>query len=116
MFLRARSSKSIQRSNLMISVYFLLTNMPEPIWRVLERLRIVVLKQVVESWVKSHVKEIKSDESFLIVSFDNCSWNLHVTHTRTDNRSTFMYIITWFVVEIKEVLLIPAEKLWINVN
>ena len=116
MFLRARSLKSIRRSNLMISVYFLLTNMPEPIWRVLEHLRIVVSKQVVESWIKSHVKEIKSDESFLIVSFDNCSWNLHVTHTRTNNRSMFMHIITWFVVEIKEVLLIPAEELWMNVN
>ena len=80
MFLRARSLKSIRRSNLMITVYFLLTNMPEPIWRVLEHLRIVVSKQVVESWVKSHVKEIKSDESFLIVSFDNCSWN-STSHT-----------------------------------
>ena len=100
----------------MISVYFLLTNMPKPIWRLLERLRIVVSKQVVESWVKSHVKKIKSDESFLIVSFDNCSWNLHVTHTRSDNRSMFMHIITWFVVEIEEFLLLPAEELWMNVN
>ena len=100
----------------MISVYFLLTNMPEPIWRVLERLHIVVSKQVVESWVKSHVKKIKSDESFLIVSFDNCSWNLHVTHTQSDNRSMFMHIIMWFVVEIEEFLLLPAEELWIDVN
>ena len=28
----------------------------------------------------------------------------------------FMHIITWFVVEIEEVLLIPAEELWMNVN
>ena len=64
MFLRAQSPKSIRKSNLMISVYFLLTNMLEPIWRVLERLQIVVLKQVVESWVKSHVKGLNQMNLF----------------------------------------------------
>ena len=71
-FLKSRAPKSIRRTTLLISAYLLLGNVSEPCWRLLQRLKIVVSKQVVEDWTKSNNKAIVSNDSMLIYVFDNC--------------------------------------------
>jgi hypothetical protein len=116
MFLRSRSPKSVRKSNLMLSIYFLLTNLSEPSWRLLERLRIIVAKKTVENWVRRQQKKIESDSSFLIFSFDNCDFKNHVTHTQSGHRSSMIHIISQYVLEIPTYLDIPAAAVWRDVN
>ena len=116
MFLRSRAPKSIFRTNMMLSVYFLLTNLSEPCWRVLERLRILVARQTVEAWVKNQTKQLKFENSVLILSFDNCDFKKHVTHVRSDHRTTMLHVITQFVIEIGVEVDIPAVDVWFDVD
>jgi hypothetical protein len=80
MFIRARAPKTIRRTTLLLSIYFLLTNLSESSWRLLQRLRIVVSKAAVEKWVEMHSKFDISEELMLILSFDNCDFFKHVAH------------------------------------
>lgn len=75
-FLRAKSPKAIRQTTLLVSGYMLLGNVSEPCWRVLQRLKIVVSKEVVEKWIKQHPKDVSSTDSFLIYTFDNCDFKV----------------------------------------
>ena len=116
MFIRARNPKRVRRSTLMLSVYFLLTNVSEPTWRLLERLRIVHAKQTVEKWVRSYTKELSFEHSTLFFSFDNCDFRQHVTHTRSEHRSTYLHIITQYILEVEEGVRIRTDELWRSVD
>jgi len=115
-FMRARAPKAIRRTTLLLSAYFLLTNLSEPCWRLLMRLKIVVSKEVVENWVKSFKKTVDSADNMLVLVFDNCDFHLHVTHTRSDHRSSYIHIINRFVVEIPHVSHVLAKDLWNEIS
>jgi hypothetical protein len=57
-FLRARSPKTIHRTTLLLSAYMLLGNMSEPCWRLLQRLKILVSKKYLETWITSQVNTL----------------------------------------------------------
>ena len=101
MFLRSRAPKSIRRSTLLISTYLLLGNVSQPCWRLLQRLKIVVSKEVVEKWIKSIKKQLRSTHSFLFHVVDNCDMKLHVSRVRSTHRTEMKHLISrynfWFV-------------------
>ena len=99
-FLRARAPKSIRRTTMLVSTYMLLGNIFEPCWRLLQRLKIVVAKDTVEKWVKQHTKELKSTETVLWFVFDNCNFHLNATNRTHNHKSSYLNIITQFIVEI----------------
>jgi hypothetical protein len=112
MFLRARAPKTVRRTTLLLSIYFLLTNLSESSWRLLERLRIIVSKATVEKWVNMYSKFEISEELMLLFSLDNCDFFKHRTHPQINLRSTFYHIITSFLVEIPVKLDIPTVDIW----
>ena len=115
-FMRARAPKSIKRTTLLLSAYFLLTNLSEPCWRLLMRLRILVSKEVVENWVRSFKKIISASDTMLVLVFDNCDFHLHVTHTCSNHRSSYIHLINSFIVEIPHVSRVLAKDLWNEIS
>jgi hypothetical protein len=61
-------------------------------------------------------KSVQSSTSVLFFVFDNCSFHLHATRVRTDNRSRFLHIIVQFVVEVFNTVEVGVNALWLNVN
>ena len=114
--MRARAPKSVRRTTLMISAYCLLSNLSEPCWRLLMRLKILVSKEVVENWVMSFKKEVSHSDNILVFVLDNCDFHLHVTHTRSDHRSSYIHLINSFVVEIPYVSHVLAKDLWQEIS
>lgn len=114
MFLRARAPKSVQRTVLLISAYLLLGNISETCWRFLQRFRIVATRETVERWIGMHKKVLKSTSSVLFYVFDNCNFHLHVTRVRSTHRSSFLNLITRFIVEIPQVIDVAASEVWKN--
>ena len=112
MFLRAQAPKTIRRSNLLISAYLLLGNINKSCWKLLQRLRIVVSKDTVKKWIAMHTKELKSPASILFYVFDNCNFHLHVTRVYTTHGSSFLNLITHFIVEIPHFMDVAASEVW----
>lgn len=100
-----------------LSAYFLLANISEPCWRLLLRLKIIASKEVVEKWVRKHIKSISSSKnSVLVYVFDNCSFSLHVTHVRSDHRSSYIHVLNRFIVEIPQACKVLSRNLWKEVT
>ena len=116
-FLRSRAPKSIMRTTMILSVYFLLANLSEPCWRLLMRLKIIFSKATVEKWIKLHPKTVStSADSVLVFVFDNCSFRLHVAHTRSDHRSSFIHVINQYIAELPHRCMVQAGSLWREVS
>jgi hypothetical protein len=116
MLLKSRAPKAVRRTHLLLSTYFLLTNLSESSWRLLQRLKIIVSKAVVEKWVMKF-GDVKISEKFvLILSLDNCDFFKHKSHITSLNRSNYIHIITSFIVEIPLVVDIPTSAIWNYVN
>ena len=116
MWLRARAPKTIGRTTLFLSAYFLLANVSEPCWRLLERLKIVCSKKYIEKWVRSAVKTVQSSSSVVLMSYDNCDIWKPVGHVTSTNRSSMLSFIVQFVVELPESLDIDPADLWRDVK
>lgn len=93
-FLRAHSPKTVHRTTLLLSAYMLLGNMSNSCWNLLQKMKILVSKKYLEQWITSHVKKLKSRDSFLIYVFDNCDIKLHVTHVRREHRTKMLHLLT----------------------
>lgn len=91
---RARASKVVRRTNLFLSAYLLVTRVPTPAWRFLQRLRLVVSKEVIEKWIRSHSRKEISKDTFLIHIIDNLDIRQHVTRVRTGHRSEMMHLLS----------------------
>ena len=116
LFLKTRKPKIIRRTQLLLSVHFLLSNMPDSCWKLLQRLKVVVSKEVVEKWVGLYEKSIKFENSILVLVFDNCDFKKRVTHVRNDFRTTMLHIITQLVLEIPVVVDVPSRDIWCDVD
>ena len=115
-FLRSRSPKSVRRSTLLVSCYLLLGNVSQPSWRLLQRLKLVVSKEVVERWVKRCKKVLVSKRSLLMHVIDNCDVKNHKTFVRSDNRTEMINLLNRFVVEVHSELTVTADELWSDVD
>ena len=93
-FLRSRAPKSIRRTTLLVSAYLLLGNVSHSCWRLLQHLKVVASKEVVEKWIKSFKKNLHSNNSFLFHVVDNCDIKLHVTKVRTTHRTQMMHLVS----------------------
>ena len=111
-FMRSRSPKSIFRTNIALSAYLVLVKIPNSAWDLLQRLRILVSRDTIKNWMKSNTKEVESDSSTLLYSFDNCAIHLHKTHTRSTNHSKFMHLISHFVLEDPEFVDVVSGNIW----
>lgn len=116
MFLRARAPKTIGRTTLLLSAYFLLTNLSEPCWRLLERFKIVCSKQYVEKWLRSSTKTVQSNSTMLIVSYDNCSVWQPAGRVNSIHNSNMLNFVVKFVVELPDILHIDPADLWRDVD
>ncbi len=80
------------------------------------RLKILVSKDVVEKWVRSFQKSVSSKDNVLVLVLDNCDFHIHVTHTRSDNRSSYIHVVNHFIVEITLVCCVMANSLWTEIS
>ena len=97
LFLRSRSPKSVRCTTLLVSAYLLFGNVSNSCWRLLQRLKVVVSKEVVEKWITSFKKELRSNKSLLFSVLDNCDMKLHVTRVRTHNRTQMKHLISRYI-------------------
>ncbi len=93
-FMRSRQSKAVRPTTMLLSTYMLLGNIPDSCWRLLQRLKLVASKNVVEEYIKSNKKIVQSQDNLLMYVFDNCDWNKHVTNVRSEHRSKMMHIVS----------------------
>ena len=59
-----------------------------------------------------YTKELTSSASILFYVFDNCNFHLHVTRVRTTHGSSFLNLITHFIVEILHFMDVAASEVW----
>lgn len=115
-FLKSRNPKSVRRTQILIGIHLLLANVPESTWRLLERLRIVTSKEVIEKWVKLNSEITVSDSCALFFSFDNCDFKKHVTHVRKEHRTLMLHIITQYLLQVPVDFEIPSLDIWNDVD
>ena len=115
-FFRSRYPKSVMRTNLALGLYFTLVKIPDPAWRILERLRIVTSRETIENYVNSHPHIDISQLMCLIVSFNNCDFWKKVTHMRTCNQSEMVHVINWFIINFRGPASMPVGELYEGVN
>lgn len=99
-YLRAKNAKVYQLSSLILGIYFLMTNISTQAWEILQKLRIITSKQVVENWITNHPKQLRHNATVLFYSFDNCNFYQHVTHVRAKHQNQMLHIITRYIFEI----------------
>ena len=110
--LKSRNSKAVLRTQLFLGVYFYLVKVPEPAWRILERLRVLPSRQYVQDYLQSQPMIKLSDDLMIVFCFDNCDILMHVTHRHEINESSMFQMVTRLVFEIPRSLSIPAISLW----
>lgn len=98
-FLRSKNPKSIRRTNLILGSYFLLTNIGNPSWKLLQRLRIIPTIESVKNWLSLQPKEVPPSSSTLLYCIDNCEYFTHVTHRRSEHESQMKHIINNYIIE-----------------
>jgi hypothetical protein len=111
-FLRSRFPKSVMRTNLALGLFFTLVKIPDPAWRILERLRIVTSRDTIEKYVNAHPKIEISQLLCLIFSFDNCDFWKKVTHMRTCNQSEMIHVINAFLMHFRGCASMPVDELY----
>jgi hypothetical protein len=116
MFLSARAPKSIRKSNLTLSAFFLVMNLPDPAWKLLQRLKIIVSKETIKQWVLLCRKKIEFDDFVLFYSLDNCDIHKHITHTCSGNKLTYIHLISHYVIKIAGHIDVMAADIWQGVN
>jgi hypothetical protein len=111
-FLKSKNKQAVLRTHYLLGTYFHLAKVSNSVWQVLMRLRIVPSRTVIANWVKSQPLHKIDPEKILLYSFDNCDIHQHVTHVRTEHRSTMLHLVTQFVLEIPCTSAISAADLW----
>jgi hypothetical protein len=114
-FFRSRYPKSVMRT-LALGLYFTLVKIPDPAWRILERLRIVTSRETIKTYVNSHPCIDISQLMCLTVSFDNCDFWKKVTHMRTCNQSEMIHVINWFTINFRGPASMPVDELYEGVD
>ena len=112
MLLRSRNAKVTLRLPILLAMYFLLHKVSDPVWRILQRLKIISSREKVEKWLQSQPEPEVSGESDLLFSFDNCDFFRHVTHVRSDHRSTYIHCATQYVVLLSKRVVVSTANLW----
>ena len=116
MLIRAKSAKLTTRTPLLLGLYFYLTKVPKPAWRLLQRLRIVCSMSKIENWIKEQPIPTCDEEDLLFFSFDNCDFFQHKTSIRTANRSKMLHTTTQFYFKIKSDIQIHVNHIWSKIS
>ena len=116
MFLKSKSPKSVRYTSLLLRIYFLLLNVSEMVWLVLQHLRIVCSKNYVHKWIQSRPSHDFGDQSVLLFSFNNCNFFSHVTHVQTDKKLELIDVVTKFIVELAVSCPVLTCDIWHPVN
>jgi hypothetical protein len=116
MLLRTKQAKAVLRLPILIALIFLYSKVPEPVWRLLQKLRIVCSRKTLEDWVKNQPPLKISDENVILFSFDNLDFHKHVTNVRSNHKSKMLHICTRFIVNFQQDVEIFASELWKTVN
>ncbi len=85
---------------------------PDSIWRLLQRLKIIPTRGIVEKYLKSLPPPDVSGQNMLIVHFDTCDIYRHVTKRYTSWQSDYLHMCTRLVFEVPRVIKVPLNKVW----
>ena len=106
--LKSRDKNALLRTHMMLGVVLMQYNMPDPAWRLLQRLRILPSRHVVEKYLRNQPEPTLPEEKFQFISLDNAEIKLHTTHMRTDHRTTMMKFLSCFILQIPRSLTIKT--------
>ena len=81
---------------------------PDPAWRILERLRIVTLQETIENYVNLH--------SHINISQLNCDFWKKVTYMQTCNQSEMIHVINWFIINFRSLASMLVGELYEGVD
>lgn len=112
MLLRTKQGKAVLRLPILIALVFLYTKVPEPAWRLMQKLKVVVSRHTLENWIKSQPPPIFSALKVLLFSFDNCDFYRHITNVRQNHRSTMIHTCVQLIVDFRQTLEVFGVELW----
>lgn len=109
--LRSRNSKATLRLPLLLGLYFTYLKVPETAWRLLQRLKLIVSRKVVEDWVNSQsIPEIAENDN-MFFSFDNCDFYRKVANVRSNHKSSYLHTATQFFLNLGAGPSVPASQI-----
>ena len=79
-FLKSKDKYVNLRTHYFIGLALWHANVSEPVWRLLQKFRVVPSREVITQWVKSQPLPQLPSNTVKVFSFDNCDMKRHVTH------------------------------------
>lgn len=110
--LKSKDKLANFRTQMLIGVQMWQSNVCEPVWRLLQRFRVVPCREKVANWLSEQPKQQLMQHSVKIFSFDNCDMKKHVTHVRSDHRTEMIHLIAGYVVDTKEEECVHTSQMW----
>ena len=110
--LKSRNSKAVLRTHLMLGVILMQYNIPEPAWRLLQRICVLSSRKTIERYLRNQPEPTISDDSFVFASMDNLEIKLKTDHMRTTNRTQMMKLLSRFILKIPRTLTITSGQIF----
>jgi hypothetical protein len=115
-FLRSKNSKAVMRTNLLVGMFMYHTDVSETAWRLLQRLRIVLSRDSIEKFLKSHPPNLPPAKNFKYVIFDNLDIWLHIKNVRLNNQFKMLHLVTCIILDVSHTIEVFLDQIFLPYN
>ena len=116
MFLKSKSSKSVLRTNLLLGVVLLHAEVPNIVWQILQRLRVLPARDTVEKYLKNVPIHQPPLQNFKYCSLDNCEIFIHTNSPTSFNKSNMLHLVSRLVFDIPRQITISVDEIFLPYN
>ena len=78
--LRLKNAKATFQTPILLALVCTYGNVPDTVWELLRRLRLVCLHKKIEDWIRSQKGNEVPADNVVLFSFDNCDFYQHITN------------------------------------
>ena len=116
MFLKSKNSKAVLRTGLLIGVYLFNNNVTSAVWKLLQRLRVVPSRDVVERYLKAIPLPTLEPANFKFFSIDNCDILLKTNSVFADTHNNMLHLVSRIVFDIPRQIAVTLDNLFLPYN